>query len=835
MSEEELSSLIERLNNADEVKRRKAAKKLGKLGDFKAVKPLIKALKDNDYLVRSNAAKSLSILGDSNAAEKLLPLFKEDTGALKWFLANWLAEYNDKQLITPLIDALKGENHFVRFSAAKKLSKFDSPRVIEPLIDALLHDEYEGVRWVAAQSLANLKKDIIIEAFIKGLKDDDWSIRFLIARSLGNFGDLSATLPLIECLKDERSEIRYVVAESLGKLNDERAVDPLIEALKDSDVTVRCSAAFSLGKLGYIKAVEPLIETLEDKDRDLKYAAIKALGEIGDKGAIRPLIKLLNDEDSEIRKAIVESLAALINLRVLFFLFIALKDKDYAVRHSAATKLIKLRDLEVIRHIEDSFRVKGLDRRRVRLLKVSSEMIFFWFNKASAYLELKYYKKAILLFRKIIKMDERNIEAWLSMGIAYFYLKDYRETFECFETLNELGYENVVLNYLLSQKNIFIRGNPSDSAITTSKERLKSIKLPITSFWHKIGEKEIEFKNFEDAIKYFEKVLEIDPKYVNSWIKLSSVYKKLNDPQKSIEILDQALEINPQNTDIWFEKAKTYGIFIKDYPKAMNALNKIIEIDPNNRVAISALVKVQDKFENLFSDVFEIPQSIQEFSEEEEVLRGNEFIAETQDVELVKSKLKKYSKIYKSIHLSKLAEKCRYPVSELENILEELILNEEIKGYISNDYYIQDTIANIGNLDRLRSLDELDKIRALDIRKIQIFLSSIDEIRLKELANKFEINLREMESWLRELLDRGIIKGEISDSKFIPLKKVNYEELEEYQLISGNLCAICYTNIETHAYTKCENCNTPFHKDCIIAYVDQHKRCPVCSNVFRWI
>ncbi|MFX0140754.1 MAG: RING finger protein, partial [Candidatus Hodarchaeota archaeon] len=238
---------------------------------------------------------------------------------------------------------------------------------------------------------------------------------------------------------------------------------------------------------------------------------------------------------------------------------------------------------------------------------------------------------------------------------------------------------------------------------------------------------------------------------------------------------------------------------------------------------------------NLFSDVFEIPQTIQEDIEEEAILSGNEFIAETQDIELVKSNLKKYSKIYRSIHLSKLAEKCRYPVNEIELLLEELILNEEIKGYISNDYYIQDTITDIEKLDKLQGLNELDKIRALDIRKIQIFLSSIDEIRLKELAGKFEINLREMESWLKELLDRGIIKGEISDSKFIPLKKVNYEELEEYQLISGNLCAICYTNIQTEAYSKCENCNSLFHKDCILAYVEEHKRCPVCSNVFKWV
>ncbi|MFX1451336.1 MAG: HEAT repeat domain-containing protein [Promethearchaeota archaeon] len=623
-----------------------------------------------------------------------------------------------------------------------------------------------------------------------------------------------------------------MAAESLGKLNDERAVDPLIEVLNDENSKVRSSAAFSLGRLRYVKAVDALIERLEDKDKDTRYAAIKALGEIGDKGAVRSLIKLFYDPDNEIRKVVIESLASLLNLRVLYYLYIALKDEDNLIRHIAARNLIKFGDLEIIQHIEDSLRIKGIERRRPRLLKVSSEMIFFWYNKAFAYLEFENYKKAILLFRKITNMDQQNMESWLSMGIAYFYLQEYRETIECFEILQDLGYENEIINDFLNNQKSFIHGKPSNSIISEAKERLKSLKLPLTVFWLKIGEKERELKNYEAAIKYFEKVIQIDPNNVDYWINLSSVYKDLNDFGKAIECLNQAIEIDNQNITAWFDKARLYGILIKDYPKAMNALNKIIEIDPNNNVALSALVKVQDKFENLFSDVFEIPDN--DDNKEQAELDQHE-IFEEMDIELVKDNLIKYSKIYKSIHLNKLAEKCRYPVSKIEKLLEELILNEKIKGYIANNYYIQDTMTQIEKLDRLADLKEIDKIKALDIRKIQIFLSSIDEIRLKELASKFEISLLEMESWLKELLDKGIISGEISDSKFIPLKKVNYDELDEYQLISGNLCAICYTNIETQSFSKCENCNTIFHKDCILAYVEQHKRCPVCSNIFRWI
>ena len=92
-----------------------------------------------------------------------------------------------------------------------------------------------------------------------------------------------------------------------------------------------------------------------------------------------------------------------------------------------------------------------------------------------------------------------------------------------------------------------------------------------------------------------------------------------------------------------------------------------------------------------------------------------------------------------------------------------------------------------------------------------------------------------MESLLKELLSEGIINGEILGSKFLPLKKFDYEQLEEYQPISENLCAICYRIIEVQEVSKCPNCNTNFHKDCISIYVEEYRRCPICSNLFGWI
>ena len=120
-------------------------------------------------------------------------------------------------------------------------------------------------------------------------------------------------------------------------------------------------------------------------------------------------------------------------------------------------------------------------------------------------------------------------------------------------------------------------------------------------------------------------------------------------------------------------------------------------------------------------------------------------------------------------------------------------------------------------------------------RDLQNLLNSVDEIKIKELAKEFNFSTNEMKSWLIELLDDGIIKGEISGSKFIPLEKVDYVQLDEYQPRRGYQCAICFQPIDIQEPSFCPACSSFPHKDCILEYAEKYRRCPVCSEVLRWI
>lgn len=240
------------------------------------------------------------------------------------------------------------------------------------------------------------------------------------------------------------------------------------------------------------------------------------------------------------------------------------------------------------------------------------------------------------------------------------------------------------------------------------------------------------------------------------------------------------------------------------------------------------------------------------------------------NIEYIKNNVKKYTTIYKRIKLSKLAEKCNCPITKLESLLEDLISIKEIDGFISDEYFIQHTLTlteeffiknncefcsffnqethMCSKLDRedINSFIENNKsciffekiqkaFQTNDIRNLQNYLKLIPQIEIKDLTLKFGISVQEMESWLKDLIESGIIKGEISGQKFISFKEVNYDELEEFQPQIGDLCAICYEAIEIQELKKCEECKANFHKECILKYIEEFKRCPVCSTLFGWI
>lgn len=88
----------------------------------------------------------------------------------------------------------------------------------------------------------------------------------------------------------------------------------------------------------------------------------------------------------------------------------------------------------------------------------------------------------------------------------------------------------------------------------------------------------------DEAIKFFDKAIELKQDYADAWNNKGAALNKLNRPEEAIRAIERAIEINPQNTQAWNNKGNALHK-LGNYHEAIMAYDKAIEIDPQNAMA----------------------------------------------------------------------------------------------------------------------------------------------------------------------------------------------------------------------------------------------------------
>lgn len=84
----------------------------------------------------------------------------------------------------------------------------------------------------------------------------------------------------------------------------------------------------------------------------------------------------------------------------------------------------------------------------------------------------------------------------------------------------------------------------------------------------------LERRDFREAISKFRRVLDTDPKHVQSWGNLGIAYAALGKRTKALECLDKALEIDPK-----YEPAQVNRMAIEDMIEGEPLLAQLASID----------------------------------------------------------------------------------------------------------------------------------------------------------------------------------------------------------------------------------------------------------------
>jgi HEAT repeat protein len=321
-----LLAVLQKGNDSD---RRAAAKRLGELGDARAIKPLAESLRNGSKELRPVVQNALVVIG-AQAVENLIAVVKDGSKEARLSAVEALGQIGDRRalpvveslanetdpgacaIIYKALDALNWQPNDSPQNAWYWVNKRDwqhclavGPAVVVPLL-GLLHSSSGSDKIRILEMLGELGDTRVIDPFLEMLKSEQYiSVHIPLVQALANFKYPRVIASLVEMSQTSSINLRIAVADALKKLDWEPdmdedsarywaiqkqwekcrqigalAVRPLIDMFRAPEQETQLAALATVVSIGP-SAVQVLLETLKEPHIGLRVRSAQALNQLG--------------------------------------------------------------------------------------------------------------------------------------------------------------------------------------------------------------------------------------------------------------------------------------------------------------------------------------------------------------------------------------------------------------------------------------------------------------------------------------------------------------------------------------------------------------------------
>lgn len=229
-----------------------------------------------------------------------------------------------------------------------------------------------------------------------------------------------------------------------------------------------------------------------------------------------------------------------------------------------------------------------------------------WINRGLALRRLNRVDEAISCYDLVIAINQSNAEAWNNKGAAFVMLLRNEEALGCFDraigfdpnrlefrvnrfrTLAVLGRWSEALLWLERQDGLesefvdlfdsLARPFVPEPALTEFERRLAEVRRTKVRLqtqddeaaisWNQRGIAASSRRQFEEAVKYYDRALAIDPSMVDALNNKGIALREAGFPEDALACHERVIELNPQYSDGWNDK----GSALSDLGRPMEAL-----------------------------------------------------------------------------------------------------------------------------------------------------------------------------------------------------------------------------------------------------------------------
>jgi HEAT repeat protein len=279
-------ALLSRLDNRDPVVRRETCKKLGELGDRRAIEPLSRMVRDLDEETRFRAVEALG-------------------GLL------------DRATIPALAEATRDPSRRVKMSAIEGIvTLYVTPAASSNSLTAPITNVFHRAVELFQQNSDDLivapgtpVDPMAIAAMGAAAGDPDDETAKHAARAAGVLRGTDAVPAMSQVLFHAPPAVKIEIMKAFQKIRDPRAVPDVARLLKSSDKATRAQAAYTLGLLGAKDQIGPLQKLYEDdRDKDVRHSAFEAISLMPEAQHAEWFMKFLSDPDDRMREFAADGL-----------------------------------------------------------------------------------------------------------------------------------------------------------------------------------------------------------------------------------------------------------------------------------------------------------------------------------------------------------------------------------------------------------------------------------------------------------------------------------------------------------------------------------------------
>lgn len=180
------------------------------------------------------------------------------------------------------------------------------------------------------------------------------------------------------------------------------------------------------------------------------------------------------------------------------------------------------------------------------------------YTLARAYLEMEDYKKAIPAYQKAISLDASKGTWMYELGLIFYNKNALPEALKYFKMAEGAGYiksndfyENIGFAYLNTGD--IENGMKNLTTVLSRKPRNKELLTDIAQAM-------FTAKKYDDALVYYQKLLELDAKDANALYMAGMTFQRKGMKERGQQMCDQAIKLDPSLSKNRQKKNESFGL-----------------------------------------------------------------------------------------------------------------------------------------------------------------------------------------------------------------------------------------------------------------------------------